>query len=695
MGIVALRDECRSSGPVQFVRAVSGTPTAVAVLVSISFVVRAVVVLRRETITYLPDEYLYGQIARSFARLDGVAVLGEPAAFPAVLQPLLISPAWLTGDPELAFRMAQLMGVAAMSLSAVPVYLIARSAGVSPGWTFGAVCITLTAPGLLYGGRVSADSVGCLVALIAVHLLVRMLDVATSRSQAAFLALVGTATLARLQYIVLLPVAAVAAIIVERGRVQHAARRFIGIGIALAAPTVVLVVMGASALGRYEAAASLGVSVDTVGTLGSTSFLLAAGCGVAIVPGALAWVASQLVHPSSRARLAFAAVAASLTVALIVLCALMASASGSSRFFERYLLVAVPLSGCAFGAWASAGRPYRLVVYATSATLAVAAAMLPAAEFAAGQGKADSPTLLALDSLERAIGVGSASLVFALVVTAAALVGCLAVRWRPATFVAMALTVLLLGTLSVGAHVTDLASARRVAAESLGPVHGWVDRAAADHVLLIQTPGSDPSDAMQVIAHNDAVATAALLGRGAQPFDGAGRRVAIEPDGRLRVGDRPVRGEVLLATGGTRIALVNARQTTAGPGFRLVRLDDTAQIAYSAIGLRPDGWLDSRARLTVYPPSDGLCRRLSVTLWLPTGPAQTLRLEGAVRERVVVAPGHPIDLQVTAQPNRPRSVTIETANAWFRPGSIVPRATRAWMTATVSAKGKETGAECR
>ena len=134
----------------------------VAALVAASFFLRIALVFGRELQRYLPDEYLYGQLARSLAEGRGARVLGEPVALPTLLQPILTAPAWLFGDPELAFRLTQGANAAAMSLGAVVVFLLARELGV-PAWSaVGAAAVALASPDLLYAGYVTADAFGYL-----------------------------------------------------------------------------------------------------------------------------------------------------------------------------------------------------------------------------------------------------------------------------------------------------------------------------------------------------------------------------------------------------------------------------------------------------------------------------------------------------------------------------------------------------
>src|SRR5688500_10700206 len=78
----------------------------------------------RITPELFPDEYTYAELGRSLASSGRPLVRGGPADFPALLQPLLTAPAWLIADVQAAYRVVQALGAVAMSLAAVPTYLL-------------------------------------------------------------------------------------------------------------------------------------------------------------------------------------------------------------------------------------------------------------------------------------------------------------------------------------------------------------------------------------------------------------------------------------------------------------------------------------------------------------------------------------------------------------------------------------------
>ena len=255
----------------------------------------------REVQRYLPDEYLYGQLARSLAEGHGFRILGMPNAMPALLQPLITAPAWMAGDPELAFRITEAINAVAMGLGAIVVFAIARAVGVRPWHAVAAAAVALASPDLVYAGYVTADSSGT-------SWLSPQCSQPFAHSQRPslrapspiFLAAAALATFARLQYAALVIAVALAAAIVERGRPGALIRRH---ALLVAAPLAgAAVIIGRGRIGGYyESVLSFRISTGTVGWLPVSTVLLAVAAGIIIVPGAVVWTVSQIVKPTDQA----------------------------------------------------------------------------------------------------------------------------------------------------------------------------------------------------------------------------------------------------------------------------------------------------------------------------------------------------------------------------------------------------------
>ena len=80
-----------------------------------SFLVRGLVAGSVRTPSYFPDEYIYTSLSRSLATAGRPLVRGEPAHFPALLEPLLAAPLWLVGSTATAYRLVQFENALFMS----------------------------------------------------------------------------------------------------------------------------------------------------------------------------------------------------------------------------------------------------------------------------------------------------------------------------------------------------------------------------------------------------------------------------------------------------------------------------------------------------------------------------------------------------------------------------------------------------
>jgi hypothetical protein len=631
-----------------------------ATLVGVSATVRLILVFQRATPRYFPDEYLYSELAQSFARSGDLLVLDETSSLPSLLAPIVQSLAWLPGDAELAFRLTQTLHVLVMSLAVVPVYLVARRLGVRTGLALVAAAFAVACPDLVFAGYVTADAIGYTLALVAVHAALRALSAPSISNQAWFVGACAAAAATRVQYVVLLPAAAAASLAIGRRRPLGALRELWVVWLLVGLTAAAVAAAGAGALGRYGTLASAGVSTESLGWLPVSGYLLALAVGGAVVPGAASWVWCELARPNRRATAAFAALVVALLGALAVAAAVMSVHTGSDRFFERYLMVGVPLVGVAFACWLEAGRPGRRIALAAACLMVLAATQIPVAAHAEGQGRADSPLLLAVSWLERWVGVGTASLAVALIATVAALTGLIGPprgrRW-PAP--ALVVSLVLMTVLSAGAHAADVQLSQRVASLQAGSPPGWVDDAGVSDVLLVQTWQSGPGRAMTQAFWNASVTHGAALGDRTATMDGALARLAIDGRGRLSLNGLPVTAAMLVASDGSRALFEDAETVAHDARFSLVRPREAARLSALAEGLGDDGWLGRSARFLVYSPAQG-CRRLDVDLALPEGvrPASVRIDDGARVRNMAVTSAHNASFTLLSRPDRPRIVQL-------------------------------------
>jgi hypothetical protein len=611
-----------------------------AAIVGVSFAARLVAALAHATPLYFPDEYIYATLARSLAETGRPLIRGTSASFPALLEPLLAAPFWLAGDPMLAYRLTQGLNALAMSLAAVPVYLLCRRLGLGSGFSLGSAAISVATPNLLYASFVLADPIAYPLVLGAICAGVHALARPARGSQLAFVALAGLATFARVQYVVV-PVAFVAAaVLLERRRVLRAH----GLPLALlAVPALAASALGPGRLlGYYSGVAHLDVELgEVVHWAGVDAMMLAYSAGWVLVPGALIGLALALLRPRAPAERAFA-VLALLFAAGIFLEASLYAASGSTRYQERYLMTLVPLVVPAFGLFAARARPRRLALLPLAAGLLLLSVLVPLSGFTAAENKQDSPLLFAVFRLESAIGTADGALAVAV---AAALLSALAVAVgsnRSGVALAFALTVGVGAVASAAAFDFDARNARNVRDAHLPADLRWIDHSGLRSVVLVQTPAAPKGRALEQLFWNTSVTGVVYL-KGAHPTDAFGAEpVRVADDGRLLVDERPLRRPLLVENYGVRAELAGATRVAEGASFELWRPNGTPRFSLLTSGLFADGWLARTGSITVWPDGSGRARgTLTLRLSLPPGTERTpMRFSGQEVERVVrVSPG--------------------------------------------------------
>ena len=658
----------------QTVRRTAAIPARLALsgVVGISFAIRFAAALIHTTPLYFPDEYIYASIARSLAQSGKPLIRGHSAHFPAMLEPILAAPFWLFDDPELAYRLTQAENALALSLAAIPVYLLVRRLGGGSWPALAAAALTVASPDLFFGSFVTADAIAYPLVLGAIYLGVCALDEPARRTQLGFAALAVLATFTRIQYVFLPIVFLLAALVVERGSVWRVARRFRLSILLYAAPLGIAAGLGPTRLlGYYSNVTSLGVRPVALGHwLGTDALLLAYAAGFALVPGALAGLAVALWRPSSREESAFAALGLGVFLAIFAEATLYAT-NGSDRFQERYLMVLLPLVFPAFWTWLRRGRPGARLVALGALGLIALAARVPLSGYTISDAKQDSPFLLAVFRLEKAIGIGNGSLVVAI---AASVLACLAVAvcFRPvfARFAVLATLAAALaasfGAVSFDSHVVRGVRSTLVAADAR-----WIDHSGLGDVTLVQTPATPHAAAHEQLFWNNSVKRVYFLDA-ASAIDAFGWSHAhAAQDGRLVSGSTTLKGPLLISNFAVRTQLAGAVEVAHAASFSLWRPAGAPRFALFTGGLYQDGWLAQSGHVTVYPARDGYVRGvLRFPLSLPPKPRSertVVQLKGpGVLSRVVVLPGKSEELTFRVTAARGRSTSGRTGPATCR-----------------------------
>jgi hypothetical protein len=344
-----------------------------------------------------------------------------------------------------------------------------------------------------------------------------------------------------------------------------------------------------------------------------------------LVPGALV----ALARPRGRTEAAFAACAVVFAAGLLLEAALVAS-NISGNFQERYLFALLPLVPLAFGLYMKHGRPAQVPVALVAAGLLLVSERIPISGYSAGLGKTDSPFLFAVARLEQIVGTGNASLAVALLAALGA-AGAVAVSRRGGARIAVGATIFVAAVASLGAIVTDSATARQVRGDYPPGVASWVDALGLPDVTLVQTVGSPPARAVEQLYWNRSISHEALLGA-ALPTD-------VYPAARIRIardGTLSGVGRHLLVQGfGATVRFANATLIARAGTFSVWSAEESPRLALLEQPRYSDGWLASNGRLTVWPDATGRTRgMLGFSLTLPQGAQPVTVRFGRARYRV-------------------------------------------------------------
>jgi hypothetical protein len=203
-------------------------------LVAVSAVVHYALALFVPAPWIFADELRYSELAKSFASTGHFAIRGVPGSGLGPLYPILISPAWaLFTDIPNAYVAAKAINALAISLAAVPAYLLARRL-LPPSWSLVAAGLAVLLPSTVYAGTIMTENLFYPLFVGASLMIVLALERPTVAHQLGALGLIGLAFLTRTQAVALVPafVTAIAAVCIidasgERSRVR-AVRRALG-----------------------------------------------------------------------------------------------------------------------------------------------------------------------------------------------------------------------------------------------------------------------------------------------------------------------------------------------------------------------------------------------------------------------------------------------------------------------------------
>ena len=597
-----------------------------AVLVGASAVARFLLALAHPTPLFFADEYIYSTLAYELATTGQPTIRGEAAGFPALLEPILTAPFWALGDAGVALRLTQGLNALAMSLAAVPVFLLARRLGLSRGLGLAAAALALLVPDMFYVAYVLGEPIAYPLVLGAVYAGTCALSRPTRWNQLAFFALAGLATFARIQFVVLPVAFALAALVARPG--------FRRLKLSLTLFAVGAVPVALKGVGYYAGIKDFDVDFGGIAHwMALDAMLLGYAAGWLVVPGALV----VLARPRPGVERAFAALTVFLAAGLFVEASLYATnaVDAGGRFQERYLFTLLPLFVLAFALSLRRGPRMRAAVGVLAAVMVGLSARFPLSAWTDEHGRQDSPLLMGVYRLQEALGYANGSLVVAAIVALLAAAAVL-VAWRPRfALPALGAMGVLLALVAAGAWDLDARYSQR-ARETYFPADArWIDNAGLGEATFVNTPGSRRELPLEQMFWNRSVTELVRL-RGADGPDTFGApRVRVTDRGTLLVDNRPLRGPLVLNEYAVTAELTGAESVRSTRLFELWRPAGTPRLRLLAGGRFYDGWLANSGFVKTWGPAGTLRLRLSLP---EQAPDARLVFRAAGERRVVEVP---------------------------------------------------------
>jgi hypothetical protein len=612
------------------------------------------------------DELVYSELAKSIGTEAELLIRDEPTSFSSLLYPAAIAPAWLASSMTTAYVIAKVINVVAMTLAVVPLYLWARRL-VSLTYALVAAGLGLLLPVFLYTGELMTENVAFPVFLLVAYVLALALERPTVVNQSLVLALIGAASLVRLQALVFLLVVPTAiglnALLTLRNdetgaprlrllrstlfRFWPTAAFFVAAGVAYLLYALVTGSRLAGGLGSYspvtEADYSLAETARwflyhlaelplSVGFLPASALIVLLG---------VAAVRSAATSPAERA---FLAVTTAAGFWFVLQAALFAS-QYSQRVLERSMLYVAPLLLIAFAVWLAQGLPRPLV---PTALAAIAPPTLlffvPFEDLLPNLAiLADTLSLAALERLTDAVGGADR---IKLLAVAAGLVSAVVFAALPrswARVIAPALVAAFFLGITYAAY-GPMRSYSEFLQRMAGTTEdaGWVDRevGADARVAYLYTPLIESEVRVETWVQ---LWMTEFWNRSIGPVYALGQR---EPGSLLETefAIDPSTGELVTAGGAAarddpEYALVDRRMNLRGEVVQergplvLYRIEPPLRVKELTIGVFPDTWVGAEGTYLVYgspaAPGSQVEVILSRTAWGGTDVPGNVRIEVA------------------------------------------------------------------
>jgi Dolichyl-phosphate-mannose-protein mannosyltransferase len=626
---------------------------AVALLVLGSTVVRWRVASLIPGPWYTPDEQTYAELGRSLYSTGNLGVLGRHVPFYSLVYPALAGAPLRLGDTELGYALLKAVQAGVMSLTAVPVYLWARTL-MDRWWAVAAVVLTLAFSALVFAGFVMTEVAFYPVLVLAAWSTARMLETPTPARQAVAVVAIAVAALTRLQAVVLAP-ALLTAVLLD-GLIARSPRRVLrflpAIG-ALGALAVVWALRGGSALGAYGVTTSAQYRFEEV-----LRFALYHAADLILFSGLVPVVAVALITMRALAAgrdelpevRAYVATTVSFGVWLVVEVGAFTTRF-LGRLAERNLIALAPLLFLGFALWLDRGAPRPRIPLALAGIAALGLlAYVPWRTFVTPGADPDAYGVIPLRQFHDAVpGVGVRT---AVLIAAVALVALIFLVPRRSRWVLAAVTFVLLAATSVSASVDVVQRAQAYDRLITDGDHSWIDSRVTGPVGYVysgELGWSGGAPVWDELFWNRQIRRVYTLGGPRIYGPLAPQMLTIGGDGRVLTGDdRPLQTPYVVASrairfAGQELAVLQSIQLS------LWRLDGPARVDTWSTGINAgNGDVDGEARMVVYD-----CRAGAFQLQLVAPAERTVevRRNGATFRVFHLEPSQTVDVEIPARPS--------------------------------------------
>jgi hypothetical protein len=350
------------------------------------------------------DELIYSELAKSLVETGSFAIRGVPVHGYSILYPALIAPAyWLFDALPNAYAAAKATNALAMSLAAVPAWLLARRVAGRVLALLAAV-IAVAVPSMAYTATIVTENLFYPVALLFAWALVLVLERPSLRRVALLVVVLVASVATRSQALGFVGAAVLAPFLLALLRWDLRVLRPFVVLVGAAVGLVVVVLVGQLArggsisdlLGAYSVVGEGGYDLGQVLRfwLWHIEVVTLYVCVIPVVALVVLLFQARRLPPALQAHLA-ATLALVATSTLVV--AAFASRFASDRVQDRYLFFLAPLLVIVLLAWVELGAPRPVLALGVGAVLAVGlVTAFPYHRFVGEPAKSDTLSLIPL-----------------------------------------------------------------------------------------------------------------------------------------------------------------------------------------------------------------------------------------------------------------------------------------------------------